>query len=83
MSGAEESKTVEEKIKEFLDSQIRPAIARDGGDVVFKAFEDGVVKVQLRGACSSCPSATFTLKMVIESHLKELFPEVKEVVSVS
>ncbi len=73
---------VEKKIIEIMDEQIRPALARDGGDAVFCGFENGVVKLHLKGACSGCPSATMTLKMGIEAYLKEYIPEVKEVVRV-
>ncbi|MBU9889434.1 MAG: NifU family protein [Candidatus Omnitrophica bacterium] len=73
---------VEKKIIEILNDQIRPALARDGGDVRFCGFENGVVKLHLKGACSGCPSATVTLKMGIEAYLKEYIPEVKEVVRV-
>jgi len=73
---------VEKKIIEIMNEQIRPALARDGGDAVFCGFEDGVVKLHLKGACSGCPSATMTLKMGIEAYLKEYIPEVKEVVRV-
>ena len=66
----------------ILDNEIRPAIAMDGGDCQFVSFEEGVVQLQLQGACSTCPSATMTLKMGIESRLKEDIPEVKEVVQV-
>jgi Fe-S cluster biogenesis protein NfuA len=68
------------RIKEILDHEIRPAIAMDGGDCQFVSFEEGVVTLQLQGACSSCPSATMTLKMGIENRLKEEIPEVTEVV---
>ena len=70
---------IEKKIMAILDAEIRPAVARDGGDIIFYGFEDGVVKLQLQGACSSCPSSTMTLKMGIESRLKQALPEVKEV----
>ena len=70
------------KIIQMMDEQIRPALARDGGDAVFCGFENGVVKLHLKGACSGCPSATMTLKMGIEAYLKEYIPEVKEVVRV-
>lgn len=72
----------ERKIIEILNEQIRPALARDGGDAVFCGFEDGIVKLHLKGACSGCPSATMTLKMGIEAYLKDYIPEVKEVVRV-
>jgi len=67
------------KVKEILDEKIRPAVARDGGDVVFHSYEDGVVNVMLRGACAGCPGATYTLKMGVEAALKKALPEVKEV----
>lgn len=73
---------VEKKVIEILNEQIRPALARDGGDVRFCGFENGIVKLHLKGACSGCPSATITLKMGIEAYLKEYIPEVKEVVRV-
>ena len=79
--GQEDNKIIQ-KIKSILDNEIRPAIAMDGGDCQFVSFEEGVVQLQLQGACSTCPSATMTLKMGIESRLKEDIPEVKEVVQV-
>lgn len=74
------SSDVEEKIKAILDQEIRPAVAMDGGDITFHSFENGVVTLQLRGACSSCPASTMTLKMGVEARLRELIPEVREVV---
>lgn len=76
------SSAIEQKIIEIMNEQIRPALAQDGGDAVFCGFENGIVKLQLKGACSGCPSATMTLKMGIEAYLKERIPEVKEVVRV-
>jgi len=73
---------IERKIIDLLNEHIRPALARDGGDAVFCGFENGVVKLHLKGACSGCPSAQMTLKMGVESFLKEYLPEVKEVVRV-
>ena len=67
------------KIKEVLDSKIRPAVARDGGDIIFKSFEDGVVKVQLKGSCSGCPSSVMTLKQGVQNLLCHYIPEVKRV----
>ena len=80
-TGATESATPtsEEKIKGVL-KKIRPFLQQDGGDVEFVGFADGVVTVRLQGACSSCPSSTYTLKMGIESALKQQVPEVQEVV---
>ena len=72
----------EKRIKEILDSQIRPMVARDGGDVVFEKYENGVVYLHLQGACRSCPGAAMTLKMGVEARLKEELPEIKEVVRV-
>lgn len=72
---------IEVKIVEILEQYIRPAVEGDGGSITFKSFKDGVVTVQLRGACSGCPSSTVTLKAGIEGLLKRMVPEVKEVVS--
>lgn len=69
------------EIKRILDEEIRPAVAMDGGDIVFHKFEDGVVYLFMQGACAGCPSSTMTLKMGIEARLKELVPSVREVVS--
>lgn len=70
---------VSQEIMEILNAKVRPAVARDGGDIVFDRFEEGVVYVQLKGACSGCPSSTLTLKSGIESMLKHYVPEVMEV----
>jgi len=67
------------QIKELLDTRVRPAVAMDGGDIVFKNFEDGIVYLHMQGACSGCPSSTATLKMGIENMLKHYVPEVTEV----
>lgn len=72
---------VVQKIKSLLDEYIRPAVEQDGGAINFSSFEDGVVKVQLQGSCSGCPSSTVTLKSGIENLLKRMIPEVKEVVA--
>jgi len=66
-------------IKAILEEKVRPAIAQDGGDVIFEGFEEGIVYVQLQGACDGCPSASMTLKNGIESLLKYYVPEVSEV----
>ena len=73
---------IEEKIVKILDQKIRPAVARDGGDIKFKGFKDGVVKVQLQGSCSGCPSSTMTLKQGVQNLLCHYLPEVKEVVAI-
>ncbi len=68
-------------IKQVLDQEIRPAVAQDGGDIVFHKFEDGVVYLFMQGSCAGCPSSTMTLKQGIETRLKEAVPNVREVVS--
>ena len=72
---------IEKKIIKILDTKIRPAVARDGGDIKFKEFKDGVVKVQLQGSCSGCPSSIMTLKQGVQNLLCHYIPEVKEVVA--
>ena len=66
-------------IKQLLEEKVRPAVAQDGGDIIFQAYKDGIVYLQMRGACSGCPSSTATLKNGIENLLKHFLPEVKEV----
>ena len=73
---------IEKKIVKILDQKIRPAVARDGGDIKFKEFKNGVVKVQLQGSCSGCPSSTMTLKQGVQNLLCHYLPEVKEVVAI-
>jgi len=73
---------IESKIVKILEEKIRPAVARDGGDIKFKEFKDGVVKVQLQGSCSGCPSSTMTLKQGVQNLLRHYLPEVKEVVAI-
>tara|TARA_B100000989_G_C19508176_1_gene457518 strand:+ start:308 stop:847 length:540 start_codon:yes stop_codon:yes gene_type:complete len=73
---------IEKKIITILDQKIRPAVARDGGDIKFKEFKDGVVKVQLQGSCSGCPSSTMTLKQGVQNLLCHYLPEVKKVVAI-
>ena len=73
---------IEQRIVKILDQHISPAVARDGGDIKFKEFKDGVVKVQLQGSCSGCPSSTLTLKQGVQNLLCHYLPEVKEVVAV-
>ena len=70
---------IEKNIVKILDEKIRPAVSRDGGDIKFKSFKDGVVKVQLQGSCSGCPSSTLTLKQGVQNLLKHYIREVKEV----
>jgi Fe-S cluster biogenesis protein NfuA len=76
----EDSADIERRICQVLDEKIRPAVARDGGDIVFHGFKDGVVTLHLQGACSSCPSSIATLKSGVERILCEAVPEVKEVI---
>ena len=76
--GAEESETVKQ-IRHLLDTRVRPAVAMDGGDIMFHSFHDGIVTLQMRGACQGCPSSTATLKMGIENMLRHYIPEVREV----
>jgi len=73
---------LEQRIVKILDEKIRPAVARDGGDIKFKEFKDGVVKVQLQGSCSGCPSSTMTLKQGVQNLLCHYLPEVKEVIAI-
>ena len=73
---------IEAKIVKILEQKIRPAVARDGGDIKFKEFKDGVVKVQLQGSCSGCPSSTMTLKQGVQNLLCHYLPEVKTVEAV-
>ena len=72
-------KDIEKKIVQILDQKIRPAVAKDGGDIKFKEFKDGIVKVQLQGSCSGCPSSTMTLKQGVQNLLCHYIPEVKQV----
>ena len=72
---------IEKKIVKILEEKIRPAIAKDGGDIKFKEFKNGVVMVQLQGSCSGCPSSTMTLKQGVQNLLCHYLPEVKEVVA--
>jgi len=81
---AEESFATEDgeivaQIKELLDTRVRPAVAQDGGDIIFRGFENGVVLLHMQGSCSGCPSSTATLKMGIENMLRHYVPEVVEV----
>lgn len=79
-AGGGDVSEIEKKIREVLDNEIRPAVAMDGGDITFGRYDDGIVYLQLQGSCSSCPSSVATLKMGVETRLKEVIPEIKEVV---
>ncbi len=78
VDGSEDSAIVQQ-IKELLESRVRPAVAQDGGDIIFHDFEDGIVYLQMQGSCSGCPSSTATLKAGIENMLRHYVPEVIEV----
>ncbi len=72
----EDEQEIVEQIKELIETRVRPAVAMDGGDIVFHSFEEGIVKLEMHGACSGCPSSTATLKQGIENMLKHYVPEV-------
>ena len=73
---------IEKKIINILETKVRPAVARDGGDIKFKEFKDGVVTVILQGSCSGCPSSTMTLKQGVQNLLCHYIPEIKEVIAI-
>ena len=73
---------IERQIIKILDTKIRPAVAKDGGDIKFKEFKEGIVKVELQGSCAGCPSSTMTLKQGVQNLLCHYIPEVKEVVAI-
>ena len=75
---SDDSETVQQ-IKHLLDTRVRPAVAMDGGDIIFHSYDEGIVTLQMRGACAGCPSSTATLKMGIENMLRHYIPEVREV----
>ena len=77
-AGEEDSEIVAQ-IKDLIETRVRPAVAQDGGDIIFQGFEDGIVFLHLQGSCSGCPSSTATLKAGIENMLKHYVPEVVEV----
>ena len=77
--GEEGDSEIVSTIKQLLDTRVRPAVAQDGGDIVFHGYEDGVVSLTMRGACAGCPSSTATLKHGIENLLKHFIPEINEV----
>ena len=73
---------IEKKIIKILETKVRPAVAKDGGDIKFKDFKDGVVTVNLQGSCSGCPSSTITLKQGVQNLLCHYIPEIKEVIAI-
>jgi Fe-S cluster biogenesis protein NfuA len=79
---SEEDTEIVEQIKELLETRVRPAVAGDGGDIIFKGFDSGTVFLQLRGSCAGCPSSTMTLKNGIENMLRHFIPEVNAVEAV-
>lgn len=78
-AASEEDAEIVAQIQDLLDTRVRPAVAQDGGDIIFHGFEDGVVMLEMHGACSGCPSSTATLKYGIENMLRHYVPEVVEV----
>jgi Fe-S cluster biogenesis protein NfuA len=78
-AGGDDEDEVVSQIKELLETRVRPAVAQDGGDIIFHDFEDGVVYLHMQGSCSGCPSSTATLKAGIENMLRHYIPEVVEV----
>jgi Fe-S cluster biogenesis protein NfuA len=76
---AQDDSTIVKQIRELIEVKVRPAVAQDGGDIVFENFENGIVYLTLKGSCSGCPSSTMTLKAGIENMLKHYIPEVREV----
>lgn len=74
-----EDSDIIKEIKELIDARVRPAVAMDGGDIIFHSYEDGIVRLEMHGACSGCPSSTATLKQGIENMLKHYIPEVVSV----
>jgi Fe-S cluster biogenesis protein NfuA len=79
---AEESE-IEAQIRELIDTRVRPAVAQDGGDIIFQGYDQGVVYLHMQGSCSGCPSSTMTLKAGIENMLRHYIPEVTEVRAVA
>ena len=75
-------KEIEKKIIKILESKVRPAVERDGGDIIFKSYINGIVTVKLQGSCSGCPSSTMTLKQGVQNLLCHYIPEIKEVIAV-
>lgn len=80
--GGSGDNSIENKIREILDEEIRPAVAMDGGDITFEKYEAGIVYLHMQGSCAGCPSSTATLKQGIETKLKEEIPEIIEVVAI-
>ena len=81
--GSDASDEIVATIRELIDTRVRPAVAQDGGDIIYKGFKNGTVYLNLRGSCAGCPSSTATLKMGIENMLKHYVPEVIQVEAVA
>lgn len=79
---SEDEQKIVDEIKELIETRVRPAVAQDGGDIIFHSFQKGIVNLELHGACSGCPSSTITLKQGIENMLKHYIPEVVAVEAV-
>lgn len=82
-TSSENDDEIVKQIRELIDTRVRPAVAQDGGDIIYRSFEDGIVKLELHGSCSGCPSSTATLKQGIENMLKHYVPEVIAVEAVA
>jgi Fe-S cluster biogenesis protein NfuA len=82
-SSSEDDDEIVKQIRELIDTRVRPAVAQDGGDIIYRSFEDGIVKLELHGSCSGCPSSTATLKQGIENMLRHYVPEVLAVEAVA
>jgi Fe-S cluster biogenesis protein NfuA len=80
---SEDEDEIVKQIRELIDTRVRPAVAQDGGDIIYKGFVDGIVKLELHGSCSGCPSSTATLKQGIENMLRHYVPEVIAVEAVA
>jgi Fe-S cluster biogenesis protein NfuA len=82
-SGSENDSEIVKQIRELIDTRVRPAVAMDGGDIIYRGFDDGIVKLELHGSCAGCPSSTATLKQGIENMLRHYVPEVLSVEAVA
>lgn len=82
-AGSEDDSELVKQIKELIETRVRPAVAQDGGDIIYRGFENGIVQLELHGSCSGCPSSTVTLKNGIENMLKHYVPEVIAVEAVA
>lgn len=83
VAACEDESDIVKQIRELIDTRVRPAVAQDGGDIIFRGYEDGIVKLELHGACAGCPSSSATLKGGIENMLKHYVPEIVAVEAVA